>query len=270
MRIQNNVSALNALNNTVKNENYLTKNIKKLSSGYRINSAADDAAGLAISEKMRSQIRGLGKAVQNANDGISATETAEGSLQEVTNILQRMRELAVQASNSGTYEEGQVENLQLEFAQLQEEINRTATASKYNGQAISGATFSFQVDANALASTAVVLTVEAFDTDTLGVKDLQLELKQDTTAILKSIDTAIEKVTTSRAKIGAVTNRLEYTVNNLTTMKENITQAESRIRDVDMSAEYVEMTKNSVLNQASVAMLAQANSTTQNVLSLIQ
>ncbi len=270
MRIQNNVSALNALNNTTKNENSLTKNIRKLSSGYRINSAADDAAGLAISEKMRSQIRGLTKAVQNANDGISATETAEGSLQEVTNILQRMRELAVQASNSGTYEEGQVDNLQLEFAQLQEEINRTAKASKYNGQAISGATFSFQVDANALADTAVVLTVGAFDADTLEVGSLRLSVPQDTTAILASIDAAIDTVTTSRAKIGAVTNRLEYTVNNLTTMKENITQAESRIRDVDMSAEYVEMTKNSVLNQASVAMLAQANSTTQNVLSLIQ
>lgn len=270
MRIQNNVSALNALNNTVKNETSLTKNIKKLSSGYRINSAADDAAGLAISEKMRSQIRGLTKAVQNANDGISATETAEGSMQEVTNILQRMRELAVQAANSGTYESGQVENLDAEYQQLLTEIDRVAKASTYNGTSISGTSFSFMVDANALAGTEVTLTVADFSTTGLSVNGTKLELGQIDTDFLKTIDDAIDKVTSARADIGAVTNRLEYTVNNLTTMKENITQAESRIRDVDMSAEYVEMTKNSVLNQASVAMLAQANSTTQNVLSLIQ
>lgn len=270
MRIQNNVSALNALNNTTRNEGSLTKNIRKLSSGYRINSAADDAAGLAISEKMRSQIRGLSKAVQNANDGISATETAEGSMQEVTNILQRMRELAVQASNSGTYESGQVDNLDAEYQQLLTEIDRIANASKYNGTTISGTTFSFMVDANAQAGTEVSLTVDAFGTTDLKVNGTKLSITQNTATLLASIDSAIETVTSARAKVGAITNRLEYTVNNLTTMKENITQAESRIRDVDMSAEYVEMTKNSVLNQASVAMLAQANSTTQNVLSLIQ
>lgn len=281
MRIQNNVSALNALNNTTRNENALTKNIRKLSSGYRINSAADDAAGLAISEKMRSQIRGLGKAVQNANDGISAAETAEGSLQEVTNILQRMRELAVQATNSGTYEAGQVKNLNAEFTHLQEEIDRIAGASAYNGTSISGTTFSFMVDANGDTNYNIKLTVGKFDADTLGVDataDSVTLMKSDTEAktadelqtVIEAIDTAIDTVTSTRADIGAVVNRLDYTVNNLTTMKENITQAESRIRDVDMSAEYVEMTKNSVLNQASVAMLAQANSTTQNVLSLIQ
>lgn len=272
MRIQNNVSALNALNNTTRNEGSLTKNIKKLSSGYRINSAADDAAGLAISEKMRSQIRGLSKAVQNANDGISATETAEGSMQEVTNILQRMRELAVQASNSGTYESGQVKNLDAEYQQLLKEIDRIANASKYNGTTISGTTFSFMVDANAQAGTQVTLKVSAFDVSSLTLTGTKLEIVDTATTekLLASIDAAIDHVTSARADIGAVTNRLEYTVNNLTTMKENITQSESRIRDVDMSAEYVEMTKNSVLNQASVAMLAQANSTTQNVLSLIQ
>lgn len=272
MRIQNNVSALNALNNTTRNEGYLTKNIKKLSSGYRINSAADDAAGLAISEKMRSQIRGLSKAVQNANDGISATETAEGSMQEVTNILQRMRELTVQSANSGTYEPGQVQNLNEEYQQLLKEIDRVADASKYNGTTISGTSFSFMVDANAQAGTEVTLKVADFTVDGLKLTNTSLSITDvaGTQSLLASIDAAIDSITSARAEIGAVTNRLEYTVNNLTTMKENITQAESRIRDVDMSAEYVEMTKNSVLNQASVAMLAQANSTTQNVLSLIQ
>lgn len=276
MRIQNNVSALNALNNTTKNENALTRNIRKLSSGYRINSAADDAAGLAISEKMRSQIRGLGKAVQNANDGISAAETAEGSMQEVTNILQRMRELTVQATNSGTYEAGQVKNLNAEFEQLLDEIDRIADASAYNGTTISGETFSFMVDANGNVSNNITLKVNGFNTTSLSLNGETLmngdaaKTASELNSVIEKIDDAIDSVTSTRADIGAVTNRLEYTVNNLTTMKENLTQAESRIRDVDMSAEYVEMTKNSVLNQASVAMLAQANSTTQNVLSLIQ
>ena len=271
MRIQNNISALNALNNTVKNEGKLTKNIKKLSSGYRINSAADDAAGLAISEKMRSQIRGLAKSVQNANDGISATETAEGSLQEVTNILQRMRELAVQSANSGTYKGKEIANLNSEFTALKEEITRISSAAKYNGTTISGTTFSFMVDPNGVAANAVKLKVEAFTLGKLGLADSALTVTAgNATTVIDQLDTALEAVTTSRAAIGAVTNRLDYTVNNLTTMRENLTQAESRIRDVDMSEEYVDMTKNSVLNQASVAMLAQANSTTQNVLSLIQ
>ncbi len=271
MRIQNNVSALNALNNTTRNENALTKNIKKLSSGYRINSAADDAAGLAISEKMRSQIRGLGKAVQNANDGISAAETAEGTLQEVTNILQRMRELSVQAANSGTYEAQEVTNLDDEYQALMKEIDRIHQASTYNGTSISSdKQFSFMVDANAMAGTEVTLKVGTFNTTALGLNGTSLSLGKVDSAFIQKIDDAIETITSKRADIGAIANRLEYTVNNLSTMKENLTQAESRIRDVDMSAEYVEMTKNSVLNQASVAMLAQANSTTQNVLSLIQ
>lgn len=269
MRIQNNISALNALNNVTKNENKLTANIKKLSSGYKINSAADDAAGLAISEKMRSQIRGLGKAIQNANDGISATETAEGAMQEVTNILQRMRELSVQAANTGTYNSDQIGNLQSEFDQLKKEIDRIATSSKYNGTTIGNGDgkFSFMVDANGKTDMAIKLTIESFKADALGITGDTANVGAKSIA---GLDEALDKVTKARADIGAVTNRLEYTVSNLTTMKENITQAESRIRDVDMSAEYVEMTKNSVLNQASVAMLSQANSTTQNVLSLIQ
>ena len=264
MRIQNNISALNALNNVGKNENKLTANIKKLSSGYKINSAADDAAGLAISEKMRSQIRGLGKAIQNANDGVSAAETAEGAMQEVTNILQRMRELAVQATNSGTYSTTQLGDLDKEYQALKSEIGRIAESSKYNGTQISGGKFSFMVDADGEKTIAMSVA----DFSTVGAGDITT-VANAKTAIGK-LDTDLQKVTSARADIGAVVNRLDYTVNNLTTMKENITQAESRIRDVDMSAEYVEMTKNSVLNQASVAMLSQANSTTQNVLSLIQ
>lgn len=265
MRIQNNVSALNALNNVSKNENKLTSNIKKLSSGYKINSAADDAAGLAISEKMRSQIRGLGKAIQNANDGVSAAETAEGSMQEVTNILQRMRELAVQATNSGTYSSAQLGDLNKEFKALNDEIDRIATSATYNGTSISGGKFSFMVDSD--GKQAITMDVKNFKELTKG-----LEITDATKAktAIGTLDTKLQEVTSARADIGAVVNRLDYTVNNLTTMKENITQAESRIRDVDMSAEYVEMTKNSVLNQASVAMLSQANSTTQNVLSLIR
>lgn len=268
MRIQNNVSALNALNNTVKNENNLTKNIRKLSSGYRINSAADDAAGLAISEKMRAQIRGLGKAVQNANDGISCTETAEGTMQEVTNILQRMRELAVQSTNSGTYKPEQLADLNKEYQALYKEIDRISTASEYNGTTISNQTFKFMVDAN--GEQEIEMKVQDFSTTGLKIDGTDVTTSGNAKTAIGKIDDAITTITGARADIGAVTNRLEYTVNNLTTMKENLTQAESRIRDVDMSAEYVEMTKNSVLNQASVAMLSQANSTTQNVLSLIQ
>ena len=265
MRIQNNVSALNALNNVSKNENKLTANIKKLSSGYKINSAADDAAGLAISEKMRSQIRGLGKAIQNANDGVSAAETAEGSMQEVTNILQRMRELAVQATNSGTYSSAQLGDLNKEFKALNDEIDRIATSATYNGTSISGGKFSFMVDAD--GKQAITMDVRNFKELTKGLEITDATKAQ---AAIGTLDSKLQEVTSARADIVAVVNRLDYTVNNLTTMKENITQAESRIRDVDMSAEYVEMTKNSVLNQASVAMLSQANSTTQNVLSLIR
>ena len=264
MRIQNNVSALNALNNVGKNENKLTANIKKLSSGYKINSAADDAAGLAISEKMRSQIRGLGKAIQNANDGVSAAETAEGAMQEVTNILQRMRELAVQATNSGTYSTTQLGDLNKEYTALKKEIDRIATSAKYNGTTINNGTFNFMVDADGKQS--ITMKIANF----ASVGGGSISTVAGAKAAITTLDGDLQKVTSARADIGAVVNRLDYTVNNLTTMKENITQAESRIRDVDMSAEYVEMTKNSVLNQASVAMLSQANSTTQNVLSLIQ
>lgn len=272
MRIQNNISALNALNNTAKNESKLTKNIQKLSSGYRINSAADDAAGLAISEKMRSQIRGLGKAIQNANDGISATETAEGAMQEVTNIIQRMRELAVQASNTGTYDAKQIGNLDAEFQALKTEIDRIARASTYNGTTISKGSFAFMTDANGATANKIELSIKSFSTGKLGggTGIAGLSLTGSMANVTKTLDAALDSITTARAEIGAVNNRLEYTINNLTTMKENITQAESRIRDTDMSAEYVEMTKNSVLNQASVAMLSQANSTSQNVLSLLQ
>ena len=265
MRIQNNVSALNALNNVSKNENKLTSNIKKLSSGYKINSAADDAAGLAISEKMRSQIRGLGKAIQNANDGVSAAETAEGSMQEVTNILQRMRELAVQATNSGTYSTTQLGDLNKEFTALNNEIDRIAASATYNGTSISGGKFSFMVDAD--GKQAITMNVKDFKGLTSG-----LEITDATKAqtAIGTLDTKLQEVTSARADIGAVVNRLDYTVNNLTTMKENITQAESRIRDVNMAKQMVSYSKDSILQQAGQSMLAQANQSTQGVLSLLR
>ncbi|MEG1819921.1 MAG: flagellin [Oscillospiraceae bacterium] len=386
MRIQHNISALNSHRQLSSNTSALSKNLEKLSSGYRINRAGDDAAGLAISEKMRAQIRGLDQATKNANDAISLVQTAEGGLQETHSILQRMRELAVQSSN-GTYKNDvDREALNKEMTALKSEIDRIAGSTNFNGinlldgslggtkatvaagaitnatgdKAVSvaisggkladtdtitltsdgtklsaaattppptgvtfkasddGKTFVSVVDgtasqndaakwkgvtikitgtptlgvdkttsvvtpgtstANALKFTIsadgtskgqVALNIETMDSASLGITAAVIDTQDNASTAIAAIDTAINTVSMQRADLGAMQNRLEHTVNNLGTTAENLTSAESRIRDVDMAAEMMQMTKNNILNQASTAMLAQANTMPQSVLQLLQ
>lgn len=396
MRIQHNISALNANRQLTANNTALSKNIEKLSSGYRINRAGDDAAGLAISEKMRGQIRGLDQATSNANDGISLVQTAEGGLNETHSILQRMRELSVQSSN-GTYQDSvDRENIQKEVTALTSEIDRISSSTQFNkinlldgslsstvsttgtgataltamtttggslavgdeveftltqsdgsstdttvglkdedGNTITGLTatikdssgsalaaktalaaskaytvtlsggtgdnakyngltlsfttgstaisaggtadatvetkgLSFQIGANGSSSEQVSLQIGDMSSTGLKVNGIDVSTQDGATDAIATIDAAINSVSGTRANLGALQNRLEYTVNNLSTTSENLTSAESRIRDVDMAEEMMDMTKNSILSQAAQAMLAQANTQPQNVLSLLQ
>lgn len=385
MRIQHNISALNAHRQLSNNTSALSKNLEKLSSGYRINRAGDDAAGLAISEKMRAQIRGLDQATANANDAISLVQTAEGGLQETHSILQRMRELAVQSAN-GTYQDTvDREALNKEMSALKSEIDRISTSTNFNGinlldgslggteaaitggtgnainaatakasisggkltatdtitlttngtkltaattTATTGVTFNASDDnrtfvavvdqtaslANAakwkgvvvkldgelgIGATAgntsiltpgtayanalkfrigpsgtdegqVSLNVENMNSTSLGIETTTIDSQDNAASAIERIDDAINQVSMQRADLGAMQNRLEHTVNNLGTTAENLTSAESRIRDVDMAKEMMAMTKNNILNQAATAMLAQANTMPQSVLQLLQ
>jgi len=258
LRIQNNVEAFNAHRNLTATSSKAAKAMEKLSSGYRINRAADDAAGLAISEKMRAQISGLGQAQRNAQDGISLVQTAEGALTEVHSMLNRMRELKIQHSN-GTLNSQDQAAIVSEVTELKSEIGNIASDTKFNGKALFGtATFDFVVgaDGEKITTTAVNLATDA------GAIDMSSTLGQ--------IDTAIEKVSTHRATLGAVQNRLEHRLSNLATYQENLVAAESRIRDVDMAQEMVNFSKLQILQQAGTAMLAQANQSSQGVLSLLR
>jgi len=272
MRINHNISALNAWRQLGVNNTSVQKSLEKLSSGLRINRAGDDAAGLAISEKMRAQIRGLEMAQKNALDGISLIQTAEGALNETHSILQRMRELAVQAANDTNTQEDR-ENLQAEVKQLLEEINRIASDTEFNTLKLLNGSF---------ASTAIVLqiganqnqnlsfTIGIMDAEALTLSGLDITSQASANAAIASLDNAIKAVSTERSKLGALQNRLEHTINNLGTATENLTAAESRIRDVDMAKEMMEFTKNSILVQAAQAMLAQANQVPQGVLQLLR
>lgn len=385
MRIQHNISALNAHRQLSNNTSALSKNLEKLSSGYRINRAGDDAAGLAISEKMRAQIRGLDQATANANDAISLVQTAEGGLQETHSILQRMRELAVQSAN-GTYQDTvDRQALNKEMTALKSEIDRISTSTNFNGinlldgslggteAAIAGGTgnaidattakakisggkltgtnkitltsdgtnltastttettgvtfqasddnrtfvavvggnasvadadlwrgvvitldgelgistdngdtsiltpgtayakaLKFRIGTSGTADGQVELNIEKMDSASLGIIPASIAEQADAAAAIELIDNAINQVSMQRADLGAMQNRLEHTVNNLGTTAENLTSAESRIRDVDMAKEMMAMTKNNILNQAATAMLAQANIMPQSVLQLLQ
>lgn len=383
MRIQHNISALNAHRQLSNNTSALSKNLEKLSSGYRINRAGDDAAGLAISEKMRAQIRGLDQATANANDAISLVQTAEGGLQETHSILQRMRELAVKSAN-GTYQDTvDREALNKEMTALKSEIDRISTSTNFNGinlldgslggteatgagdgitnltgdnaakftisggnlavtdtitltsdgtnltaattatttgvtfTSTDGKTFTANVDDTATVADAnkwkgvtltvenatvgpntktvtvtpgtasanslkfrigtsgttdgqVTLNIENMNSASLQITDASIATQNDAASAIELIDSAINQVSMQRADLGAMQNRLEHTVNNLGTTAENLTSAESRIRDVDMAKEMMAMTKNNILNQAATAMLAQANVMPQSVLQLLQ
>ena len=380
MRINTNIMALNAQNKLTSNQSSVEKSIQKLSSGLRINSAADDAAGLAISEKMRAQIRGLGQAQDNAQDGISLLQTAEGALQQTTDILQRMRELVIKAQNTGVLTDDDRTSINTELSTLRDEIDRIATSTTFNGKKLLDGSLGSQLDktntamtyaanvnvANAAAGTTYTVSVQTIggedklrmvwsddngahtaysdvvikkdklsgkvnfsdagvvidygaddvakgslggkivtaDTETkaqfkigantyeedvlsAGIADMSskgLNRKYDgetkfsidiSTAsaandTLDAIDYAINTVSSQRSTIGTIQNRMEYAISNLSTTEENLTAAESRIRDVDMAEEMVSYTKNSILNQSAMAMLAQANQQPQSILALLQ
>jgi len=256
MRINHNITALNNHRNMTLNTVAAGKSMEKLASGLRINRAADDAAGLAVSEKMRGQIRGLEQAQRNVQDGISFVQTAEGAMNEVSAMLTRMKELNVQKDN-GTYSSGDKANIDSELDQLGDQIDDILTKTKFNGINInSSAGVEIRTD-DATGS----ITIDGIKTS--GISGL------GSSTSLADIETAIKNTSTERATLGAKQNRLEYTSNNLGTTIENLTAAESRIRDTDMAKEMVNLTKNNILLQASQAMLAQANMQPQGVLSLL-
>ena len=269
MRIQHNVTALNAHRNLFNNNNSVGKNLEKLSSGYRVNRAGDDAAGLAISEKMRAQITGLDMAKKNAEDGVSLVQTAEGALTEVHSMLNRMVELATQAAN-GTYSSTNKGEMQKEITQLNEEIDRIKGTANFNDiQLFDGSTASLNLHVTEKSSGGTItVTLDEMSSSELGVDAIDLE--NDATGAIDLAKTAIDTVSSMRSTFGALQNRLEHTINNLGVQTENITAAESRIRDVDMAKEMMAYTKNNILVQASQAMLAQANQVPQGVLQLLQ
>lgn len=270
MRIQHNIAALNTHRNLGANNAAASKNLEKLSSGYKINRAGDDAAGLAISEKMRGQINGLNMASKNANDGISLIQTAEGALNETHAILQRMRELAVQSAND-TNVTSDRKDLQKEVNALSEEITRIATDTEFNTQKLLNGSFKdkvFHIGAN--KGQKIDLTITTMSAGKLGVSKISISSQTGANDAIKTINDALATVSGQRSDLGAVQNRLEHTINNLGATSENLTAAESRIRDTDMAAEMMAFTKNNILSQAAQSMLAQANQQPQGVLSLLQ
>ncbi|MGQ9008204.1 flagellin Hag [Bacillus stercoris] len=279
MRINHNIAALNTLNRLSSNNGAAQKNMEKLSSGLRINRAGDDAAGLAISEKMRGQIRGLDMASKNSQDGISLIQTAEGALTETHSILQRVRELTVQAGNTGTQDATtDLQAIQDEVNNLLDEVDGISQRTAFNGKNLLDGTqtngFTFQIGAN--KGQQLTVNIGDMSTAATGLDMLKADYNvttataANTDALLTKVDSAINKVSSERGKLGAVQNRLEHTINNLGASSENLTAAESRIRDVDMAKEMSEFTKNNILSQASQAMLAQANQQPQNVLQLLR
>ena len=271
LRIQNNVEAFNAHRNLSHTEGGLARSMERLSSGYRINRAADDAAGLAISERLRGQINGLEQAQRNVQDAVSLVQTAEGSLTEVHAMLQRVRELAVQYKN-GSLSTADRTAIQSEVNQLASEIERIGASTEFNGTKLLNAaqTISFQVGSED-GQTITVSTVSLGNTPANGgVGTAYFALSSVQNTDISEIDVAIDNVSATRAAFGAVQNRLEYTLNNAAIYQENLTASESRIRDVDMAAEMVNFTKLQILQNAGVSMLAQANQSSQGVLSLLR
>ncbi|GAB5486470.1 MAG: flagellin [Parasphingorhabdus sp.] len=268
--IGTNVTALRTSYASNQAEMGLAKSIERLSTGRRINSASDDAAGNAIATRMTSEVRGLNMAIRNANDGISMAQTAEGGMNEITSMLQRMRELAVQSAN-GTLSSGDRTNLQTEVTALIAQIGDVATRTEFNGVALldgTNASISIQTGSNASETVSVALT--DVDATALSVNALDISTDTGATAALTALDTALDTVTTAQASLGASQNRLQTTVSNLSDRVANITESRSRIQDVDFSAETTQLAKNQILSQASTAMLAQANQSQQSVLSLIR
>jgi flagellin len=277
LNINTNVSSLNAQRYLNSNSSQLSKSMEKLSSGYRINRAGDDAAGLALSEKLRSQIRGSQKAADNVQDGINVLNIADGALQSVTDYLQRMRELAVQAGND-TYNTAQRSSMKAEFDQLSSGINQISDATQFNGVKLldgSLGTMKLQIGANSasgvdtldLGAQSVFATANA---SALSLSGLSLDTNSAALATITALDSAISTVSTRRGSIGALSNRLETTATNLATNVENTSASESRIRNVDVASESAKMSQYQILQQAAAAMLTQANQSPQLALQLLR
>lgn len=262
MRIRNNIIAANSHRHVAMNIENIARNVERLSSGFRINRSADNPAGLAISEKMRTQIRGLNQAARNAQDGISLVQTAEGAMQVAHSIMQRMRELAVQSAN-GTNDQG-VDRvaLDLEFQQLREELIDIESSVKFNGMALFGQNFTLQTGANASDTL-------SFSVGTLATVTGDIRSQESASIAMDELYEHINNLSRSRAELGAIQNRLEFKIQNLNNTAENLQAAESRIRDVDIAEEMAEFVRNNILFQASMAMLSQANSLPQGVLQLL-
>ena len=272
MVVQHNLQAMNSNRMLGLTSNSLSKSTEKLSSGYRVNRAADDAAGLAISEKMRRQVRGLTQASTNAQDGISCVQTAEGALNEVHDMLQRMNELAVQAANDTNMSTDR-NYIQAEIDQLATEISRVANTTTFNEQSLLNGSFKakkLQVGSeNDDTKQVIEISIDAMNATTLGVNALKVTDHAEAGNAIDKIKSAMQKVSKQRSDLGAVQNRLEHTIANLDNVVENTTAAESRIRDTDMATEMVKYSNGNILQQAGQAMLAQANQSNQGVLSLL-
>ena len=275
MVVQHNMTAMNANRQLGVTTTSQAKVTEKLSSGYKINRAADDAAGLTISEKMRSQIRGLTQASSNAQDGVSCVQTAEGALTEVHSMLQRMNELAVKAAN-GTNTSADRKAIQFEVAALICEIDRVKQSTQFNTLNLLNGTFAtsknitVQVGAANKAEQRIQIKIGNICSTKLGINDVNVSRLNDAREAISKITKAIAQISSIRSGLGAIQNRLEHTIANLDNVVENTTSAESSIRDTDMAATMVEYTKNNILQQAGQAMLAQANQSNQGVLSLLQ
>ncbi len=272
MVVQHNLTAMNTNRQLGLTTSAQAKSTEKLSSGYKVNRAGDDAAGLTISEKMRSQIRGLNKASENAQNGVSLVQTAEGALNEAHAILQRMNEIATQAANdtNTTADRGAIKK---ELTQLSTELTRISSTTQFNTMNLLDGKFTAKnLQVGALARQKITISIKTMSATALGVKDDQLIVSNFAKAgsTMTKIQKAISQVSAQRSDLGAVQNRLEYTINNLNTTSENTSAAESLIRDTDMATEMVNYSKNQILAQAGQSMLAQANSANQGVLSLLQ
>ena len=269
MVVQHNLTAMNANRQLGITTNAQAKATEKLSSGYKINRAGDDAAGLSISEKMRSQIRGLDKASTNAEDGISLIQTAEGALNEAHSILQRMNELATQAANDTNTTTDRTA-IAKEMTALTSEIDRIQKTTQFNTMNLLDGDFTGKkLQVGALSGQTIDITISNMDSTSIGINNLSVSDNAAAGSAMSAIQSAIESVSDQRSALGALQNRLEHTIANLDTTSENTSAAESRIRDVDMASQMVEYSKNNILAQAGQSMLAQANQANQGVLSLL-
>ena len=270
MVVQHNMQAVNTNRMLGQNVKAVAKSSEKLSSGYKVNRAADDAAGLSISEKMRNQIRGINQAVSNAEDGQYLIQTAEGNMNEIHSILQRMGELATKAANdvNSSVERTAIKD---EIKQLTSEIDSISKKAQFNGTyLLNGKCTGKYLQVGANSGENMKISIESMDSSKLGVNNIAVSNHTVASSAMKVITSAIKTVSAARSKLGAIQNRLDYTINNLENYSENLTSAESNIRDTDMATEMVNYSKNNILQQAAQSMLAQANQSTQNVLSLLQ